>query len=210
MTDKVIDQKALLLSPPEFMIAPSYNGVLQGIADRRNEAYDEIARLFETVWSFHGFNCSIKIAILTLISSASTMLALDTVSVLSRVIITKWIRFLASLYFKFWRTASISQLMAKSMISVTWLFCSDLRTPSEEYEHCRNEYNQAQKGLVDSIIAVAATYLPLFHIYSSLIAQLDVLLSFAEVSSNSVIPYTRPTLLDVTKQNRMHLQSFSP
>ena len=54
MTDKVIDQKALLMSPPEFMIAPSYNGTLQGIAERRNEAYDEIARLFDTVCFFIG------------------------------------------------------------------------------------------------------------------------------------------------------------
>lgn len=51
MTDTVIDQKALLLSPPEFMISPSYNETLQGIAERRNQAYDEIARLFGIVIS---------------------------------------------------------------------------------------------------------------------------------------------------------------
>ena len=81
---------------------------------------------------------------------------------------------------------------------------SDLRTPSEEYEQCMGEYKEAQKDLVESIIEVALTYLPLFHIYSSLIAQLDVLLSFAEVSANSVIPYTRPTLLNITEKNRMN------
>ena len=79
--------------------------------------------------------------------------------------------------------------------------CSDLHTPSEEYEACRSEYHNAQKDLVENIVNVARTYLPLFHTYSSIIAQLDVLLSFAEVSSTSVIPFTRPTLLDITKNN---------
>lgn len=77
-----------------------------------------------------------------------------------------------------------------------------MRSSSEEYEHCRSEYNEAQKDLVDHIIEIAVTYLPLFNIYSSLISQLDVLLSFAEVSANSVIPYKRPTLLDKTQKNR--------
>ena len=49
MTDKIIDQKALLLSPPEFMINPSYDPTLHEIAERRNEAYNEIARLYEIV-----------------------------------------------------------------------------------------------------------------------------------------------------------------
>ena len=49
MTEKIIDQKALLLSPPEFMINPSYDPTLHEIAERRNEAYNEIARLYEIV-----------------------------------------------------------------------------------------------------------------------------------------------------------------
>ena len=87
------------------------------------------------------------------------------------------------------------------MIDYCCITSSDLHTPSEEYEACRSEYNDAQKGLVENIVNVARTYLPLFHTYSSIIAQLDVLLSFAEVSSTSVIPITRPTLLDITKNN---------
>ena len=49
MTEKVIDQKSLLLSPPEFMINPNYNETLASIALKRNEAYDEIMALYREV-----------------------------------------------------------------------------------------------------------------------------------------------------------------
>ena len=49
MTEKVIDQKSLLLSPPEFMINPNYNETLAAIALKRNEAYDEIMALYREV-----------------------------------------------------------------------------------------------------------------------------------------------------------------
>ena len=49
MTETVIDQKSLLLSPPEFMINPNYNETLAAIALKRNEAYDEIMALYREV-----------------------------------------------------------------------------------------------------------------------------------------------------------------
>ena len=78
---------------------------------------------------------------------------------------------------------------------------SDLRSVSAEYEQYTSEYNVAQQSLVEKITEVALTYLPLFNIFSSLISQIDVLLSFAYVSSTATIPYTRPQFLDITKDN---------
>ena len=90
MTDKVIDQKALLLSPPEFMISPSYNDTLQGIADRRGVAYDEIARLFEKVlFCFDSFISSTRTDIQKSTSNANTTLDLAIVSVLFHDIIMR-------------------------------------------------------------------------------------------------------------------------
>lgn len=89
MTDRVIDQKALLLSPPEFMISPSYNETLQGIADRRNVAYDEIARLFAIVLFGVVLTHSTKIDILILISNVSITLGLGIASEYHHVIIMK-------------------------------------------------------------------------------------------------------------------------
>ena len=49
MTEKVIDQRALLLSPPEFMINPNYNETLSEISAKRDEAYSRIMDLFHEV-----------------------------------------------------------------------------------------------------------------------------------------------------------------
>ena len=49
MTEQVIDQKSLSLSPPEFNVAPSFDDNLREIAEKRNAAYEEIARIFDIV-----------------------------------------------------------------------------------------------------------------------------------------------------------------
>ena len=85
------------------------------------------------------------------------------------------------------------------------IISSDLRTVSSEYEQFKSEYNTVQQSLVEKIVEVALTYIPLFNIFSSLIAQLDVLASFAEVSSSAVIPYTRPAFLDIQNENCMNM-----
>ena len=77
----------------------------------------------------------------------------------------------------------------------------DLRTPSAEYEQYKAEYSKAQEQLVGKIVDVAKSYIPLFHVYSSIIAQLDVLLAFAEASANAPIPYTRPDILSIDRNN---------
>lgn len=82
------------------------------------------------------------------------------------------------------------------------LIFSDLRSASSEYEECKTEYNSAQQSLVEKITEVALTYVPLFNIFSSLVAQLDVLTSFAAISAAAAIPYTRPHFLDITQSNR--------
>lgn len=78
---------------------------------------------------------------------------------------------------------------------------SDLRTPSSEYEQYKSEYMEAQKEVIQNVIEVAFSYIPLFHTFSTLIAQLDVLAAFAQVSSTASIPYSRPSLLDIDKAN---------
>ena len=88
----------------------------------------------------------------------------------------------------------------ESNLSIS-IMSSDLRSISGEYEQYTAEYNTAQQSLVEKITDVALTYLPLFNIFSSLISQLDVLVSFAYVSKTAVIPYSRPHFLDITKEN---------
>lgn len=77
----------------------------------------------------------------------------------------------------------------------------DLRTPSSEYEEYKKEYMEAQKEVIQNVIEVTFSYIPLFHTFSALVATVDVLAAFAEVSVTAAIPYTRPSLLDIEKEN---------
>ena len=49
MTEQVIDSKSLSLSPPEFNVAPTFDEGLKDIAAKKNEAYNDIARIFDKV-----------------------------------------------------------------------------------------------------------------------------------------------------------------
>ena len=60
---------------------------------------------------------------------------------------------------------------------------------------------EAQKEVIQNVIEVTFSYIPLFHTFSALVATVDVLAAFAEVSVTAAIPYTRPSLLDIEKLN---------
>lgn len=49
MTENVIDSKSLSLTPPEFNVAPTFDEGLKEIASKKNETYNEIARIFDMV-----------------------------------------------------------------------------------------------------------------------------------------------------------------
>ena len=56
-TESVIDAKSLSLSPPEFNVAPTFDEGLKEIAERKDEAYDAIAHIYDIVGfslSFHS------------------------------------------------------------------------------------------------------------------------------------------------------------
>ncbi|KAK0064395.1 DNA mismatch repair protein Msh2 [Biomphalaria pfeifferi] len=65
---------------------------------------------------------------------------------------------------------------------------------NNEYQQIRDAYNDQQKTLVVEIIIIAAGYAEPMSLLSDILAQLDVLVSFAVVSASAPIPYIRPTL----------------
>ncbi|XP_071801096.1 DNA mismatch repair protein Msh2-like [Asterias amurensis] len=71
---------------------------------------------------------------------------------------------------------------------------STMRSLNEEHMSAKEEYNEMQKAIVAEIIGIAAGYVDRMMLLSDIIAQLDVLVSFAHVSSNAPISYVRPTL----------------
>ncbi|KAK7478892.1 hypothetical protein BaRGS_00029873 [Batillaria attramentaria] len=72
---------------------------------------------------------------------------------------------------------------------------SAVRQYNEEYLQAKEDYNEQQKSVVAEIINIAAGYIEPMILLNDLIAQLDVLVSFAHVSAAAPIPYVRPTIL---------------
>ena len=72
----------------------------------------------------------------------------------------------------------------------------ELRRLGETQQSLKDEYRSAMRGVVDNAMAVARTYAPVFEHAVTVIAELDVLMSFAHVAATSPKGYVRPTMTD--------------
>eukprot|EP01049_Picozoa_sp_SAG25_P001159 SAG25_NODE_46_length_19040_cov_20.665699_7_plen_790_part_00 len=71
----------------------------------------------------------------------------------------------------------------------------ELRMLSSRYSDAKRQYETSQQDLVLKVTDVARTYTAVFQNMEGVIAELDVLLSFAVVAVNAPIPYVRPEML---------------
>eukprot|EP00743_Colponemidia_sp_Colp-15_P004157 GILK01004486.1.p1 GENE.GILK01004486.1~~GILK01004486.1.p1 ORF type:complete len:812 (-),score=171.25 GILK01004486.1:123-2225(-) len=72
--------------------------------------------------------------------------------------------------------------------------CKELQDLCSRYGRCNREYQEKQQELVDRALEIVATYHPVIDRATQLLAELDVLVSFAHVSVNSPVPYVRPSI----------------
>ncbi|XP_073986421.1 DNA mismatch repair protein spel1 isoform X2 [Rhodnius prolixus] len=70
----------------------------------------------------------------------------------------------------------------------------ELTRLNDEYQAIKEEYSRHQQSVVEEVVSVAAGYCGTLHNMSSIIAQLDVLCSFAVVASCAPKPYVRPVM----------------
>lgn len=73
---------------------------------------------------------------------------------------------------------------------------STLKSFNEEYLAAKEDYNETQKAVVTEVINIAAGYVEPMLSLNEVTAQLDVLISFAQVSSSAPVSYVRPKLLE--------------
>ncbi|CAN6611513.1 DNA mismatch repair protein Msh2p [Trichomonascus vanleenenianus] len=71
---------------------------------------------------------------------------------------------------------------------------SALRAASKGYSQCSSDYDMKQSMMVSEVVATAAGYCPVLEELSTVLAHLDVIVSFAHVSAFSPTPYVRPKM----------------
>lgn len=71
---------------------------------------------------------------------------------------------------------------------------SAMRALNDDFRSLSEEYARTQSRLVKDVIDIASSYAPPLEQLNVVLANLDVILSFAHVASNAPIPYTRPLI----------------
>jgi DNA mismatch repair protein MSH2/vacuolar protein sorting-associated protein IST1 len=71
---------------------------------------------------------------------------------------------------------------------------SNLQSMRREFDQLSDHYNRTQSGLVNEVVAVASSYIPVLEKLAAVLAHLDIIVSFAHVSVHAPTSYTRPTM----------------
>lgn len=69
-----------------------------------------------------------------------------------------------------------------------------LKRYGDQYQKILNEYISHQKNLVSRVVQTSATFSTIFEDSARLLSELDVLLSFADLTVSSPVPYVRPEI----------------
>ena len=69
-----------------------------------------------------------------------------------------------------------------------------MQTMRREFDQLSENYNRTQTGLVNEVVNVAASYCPVIEELGSVLAHLDVIVSFAHVSAHAPTAYVRPKM----------------
>lgn len=85
-----------------------------------------------------------------------------------------------------------------------------LKALSEEHNDLTRLYEKTQRGLVQEVVAIAASYTPILELLDALVASLDVLVSFAHVSENAPIAYVKPKLSEMGSGDLVVRQARHP
>lgn len=71
---------------------------------------------------------------------------------------------------------------------------STLQSLRREHDQLSSSYNRTQSSLVSEVVTVAASYTPVIESLASIIAHLDVIVSFAHLSVHAPTSYVRPKM----------------
>ncbi|ANB12773.1 mismatch repair ATPase MSH2 [Sugiyamaella lignohabitans] len=81
---------------------------------------------------------------------------------------------------------------------------------NEEYTELDTEYRRTQSSLVREVVNIAATYCTVLESLSTVLAHLDLIVSFAHVSAFAPSPYVRPKMHERHSGNTILRQARHP
>lgn len=79
-----------------------------------------------------------------------------------------------------------------------------LKSAAERLQALSCEYDTRQATLVAQVVSVATTFCPVWDEVRAVLAELDVLASFADVAVSAPLPYVRPTMLPKDGKKKGH------
>ena len=71
---------------------------------------------------------------------------------------------------------------------------SALQTMRREFDQMSDNYNRTQSGLVQEVVSVASSYIPVVEKLAAVLAHMDVIVALAHVSVHAPTSYTRPKM----------------
>ncbi|CAG9461697.1 unnamed protein product [Pedinophyceae sp. YPF-701] len=166
--------------PEEYVICPKYNRALQEIADEKEQVEAEIQRLLEAA-------------------------AGDLSLVVDKGIKLEWhkannVRTRCFRITQKEEKACRKRLQSGPYVTLetrkdgTKFTNPGLRKAALHLQNLTAGYEKHQKEIVDQVVEVAATFVEVWEGVGSVLAELDVLASFAEVSACAPTPFVRPDM----------------
>ena len=87
---------------------------------------------------------------------------------------------------------------------------SAMASMRREHDQLSENYNRTQRGLVNEVVTVAASYCPVFEKLAGVLSHLDVIVSFAHVSVHAPTSYVRPKIHPRGEGNTILRESRHP
>ncbi|KXZ42923.1 hypothetical protein GPECTOR_111g256 [Gonium pectorale] len=166
--------------PEEYLISPSYNQELGALADAKAGLEEEINDLAQAAAS-------------------------DLNLVLDKTIKLEWHR-AANVRTRCLRITQKEEKNVRNKLQAKYIVIETrkdgtkftnraLRDAAERLNAASSQYEAMQAELVEQLVGVAATFVEVWEAVGGVLAELDVLLSFAEAAVVAPVPYVRPEML---------------
>ena len=167
--------------PDEYLISPSYDDHLKEIQDKKDAVEKDIAE-------------------------AAKAAADDLGLVLDKTVKLEWHK-VANQKTRCLRITAKEEKNVRKKLQSKYLeletrkdgvkFTSrKLRAAADELQHLSSQYDSKQASLVHQVVSVAATFSEVWEKVSGILAELDVLCSFADLAISAPIQYVRPKLME--------------